>query len=115
MSGTAETTMKAPDRTLKKEDVHKLSGTWRLTYALTNRLGAGGFSGRNLTTYQDLITGKPRHLYNADGNRTNGYFIERQTTILHQIPIQSIKTSWIGYLDILKSMLNKRKLGSAKK
>lgn len=61
----------------------EMSGVWRLTYKLTNRMGPAGFSGRNLSSYLDPITKKERGLYNLDGQLTNGYFIERQTTIFH--------------------------------
>lgn len=66
-------------RTVKNPEV--LKGVWRMKYRLTNRMGGGGFSGRNLTTYPDPITGQPRHLYNINGDRTNGFFIEKQVTV----------------------------------
>lgn len=77
MSETVEKRITPLRTTKKQEDV---SGVWRLKYKLINRMGSGGFGGKNLTTYNDPLTGKPRHLYNAIGNRTNGYFIEKQVT-----------------------------------
>jgi len=61
-------------------DKKLLNGTWKLVYKLTNRLGPGGFSGRLLSSYSDLLTGLPRHLYNEHGDMTPGYFIEKQVT-----------------------------------
>jgi hypothetical protein len=74
-----------------------LSGTWRLTYKLTNRMGPAGFSGRNLTNYIDPLTKRERGLYNLDGQLTNGYFIERQTTLFHpdENPVDANILDWL--------------------
>jgi hypothetical protein len=62
-------------RTLK--DPHILLGNWKLTYKITNRNGKAAFSGRNLTTYNDALTGMERPLYNLNGQPTNGFMIDR--------------------------------------
>lgn len=62
-------------RTVK--DPHVLLGTWKLTYKITNRLGKAAFSGRNLTTYNDALSGTERKLYNLNGQPTNGFMIDR--------------------------------------
>lgn len=66
--------------TVKKRD--DLLGIWRLTYKLTNRMGAAGFTARMIDPYTDPLTGNPRYIYNENGVKMAGYMIERQTTIL---------------------------------
>lgn len=65
-------------RTVKQKE--KLNGIWKLTYKLTNRLQEGGFSGRLLSSYTDVLTGAPRHLFNEHGIMMPGYYIEKQIT-----------------------------------
>lgn len=61
-------------RTMHK---NQLTGVWKLTYELTNRMGGEGFSGRMLSSYTDPLTGVARHLYNSEGFMQPGYFIDR--------------------------------------
>jgi len=62
-------------------DKSLLTGMWRLKYVLVNRMGLGGFSGRMLTVYTDPLTGASRWLYDLNGQKQNGYMIEKQVTI----------------------------------
>ncbi len=64
-------------RTMNKD---LLTGVWKLTYNLTNRMGADGFSGRMLSSYTDPLTGAPRHLYDEHGSMQPGYYIDRVET-----------------------------------
>ncbi len=75
---TAENKIELIQTVKKRED---LLGIWRLKYKLTNRMGPGGFTVRSIDSYTDPLTGKPRHLYNDNGQQQQGYIIEKQTTM----------------------------------
>ena len=76
-----QTEAKEIQRTLK--DPKFLNGVWKLTYRLSNRLDKAGFSGRNLTTYPDALSGTQRPLYNLEGVPTVGYMISKPVTFFH--------------------------------
>jgi hypothetical protein len=97
----SETEAKKIPRTVS--DKKLLTGVWRLTYKLTNRMGPEGFSGRLLTSYTDTMTFVPRHLYNEYGIMQPGYFIERQATIFtpDTNPMHRNIVDWlIGHPDV---------------
>lgn len=88
-------------RTVK--DKNLLKGQWRLKYVLVNRMGAGGFSGRMLTTYTDALTGASRFLHDVNGQRMNGYMIEKQITIFdpeNNMQDRNILDWLIGHPDV---------------
>jgi hypothetical protein len=70
-----------------------ISGVWKLTYTLVNELGEQGFSGKFISSYSDPLTGRPRHMYNKEGNWTPGFLIDKTTMYLR--PDQEI---WHRYV-----------------
>ena len=61
----------------------KPKGIWKLTYTTINRQGIEGFSGRMITSYRDPVTQTERHLYNAQGEKLIGYFLEKIVVTLN--------------------------------
>lgn len=88
-------------RTVKNQEY--LNGRWLLTYKLVNSEGERGFSGKTISVYTDALTGKARFLYDVDGNRLNGYLIDRTRRILNpaENPQDRLDIDWmLGHPDV---------------
>lgn len=73
-----ETENKTLDRLLEDKN---LKGRWKLTYKLVNSQGLKAFGGIALSSYNDPLTGKSRHLLNMDGKPLSHLMIDKVVTI----------------------------------
>lgn len=87
--------------TLKKPE--DLKGVWILDYKLVNSEGIKGFSGRAISSYTDPLTGKARHLFNADGQFVPFFLMDkvRKTLKPHENSEHRLLVDWlVGHPEI---------------
>jgi hypothetical protein len=88
-------------KTLKNQN--DLKGNWVLTYKLVNSEGERAFAGKTISSYTDPMTGKARHLFNADGQFLPGFLIDKTRMVFKPSvnPYQVNILDWlIGHPDV---------------